>query len=69
MGLFTVHLELGEETRATLATLARTSAVHIELGPETRAMIERLVAPTEDGNGGRGVGKLVEKGTKALRSD
>ena len=69
MGLFTVHLELGEATRATLATLARTSAIHIEIGPETRAMIERLAAPGEGGNGGRTVGRLVEKGAKALRSD
>ena len=69
VGLFTVHLELGEETRATLATLARTSAIRIELGRETRAMIERLLVPSEEGNGGRAVGRLVENGAKALRSD
>lgn len=69
MGLFTVNLELGENTRETLLKIASTSVLRFELGPETRALIERLAAPGEEGNGGRMVGRLVEKGAKALRSD
>lgn len=73
MGLFTVNFELGEKTRETLRQIAKTSVVRFELGPETRALIERLAAPRGDGKraegGERTVGRLVEKGAKALRSD
>jgi hypothetical protein len=69
VGLFTVNLELGDNTRETLLKIASTSVLHFELGPETRALIERLAAPGEEGNGGRAVGRLVEKGAKALRSN
>jgi hypothetical protein len=72
VGLFTVDFELGEKTRETLRQIANTSVVRFELGPETRAMIERLAAPgkgSEGGNGEGAVGRLVEKGTKALRSE
>ena len=72
MGLFTINFELGEQTRATLKQIANTSVVRFELGPETRALIERLVRPLDDGEGPDSegaVGRLVEKGAKALRSD
>jgi hypothetical protein len=73
VGLFTVNFELGDKTRETLRQIANTSVVRFELGPETRAMIERLAAPSEGGDGAKGgertVGRLVEKGAKALRSD
>ena len=73
MGLFTINFELGEATLKTLRDIARTSVVRFELGPETRGMIERLAAPTRSGertgNGEGAVGRLVEKGAKALRSD
>jgi hypothetical protein len=73
VGLFTVNFELGDKTRETLRQIANTSVVRFELGPETRAMIERLAAPGEGGDGAKGgegtVGRLVEKGAKALRSD
>ena len=73
MGLFTVDFELGDKTRATLTQIASTSVVRFELGPETRALIERLAGLREGGKGSDGegtiVGRLVEKGAKALRSD
>jgi hypothetical protein len=73
VGLFTVDFELGDKTRATLKQIASTTVVRFELGPETRAMIERLAGPRDDGKGSDGegavVGRLVEKGAKALRSD
>ena len=73
MGLFTVNFELGDKTRATLKQIANTSVVRFELGPETRALIERLAAPGGDGKESNGegavVGRLVEKGAKALRSN
>ena len=72
MGLFTVNFELGDKTLSTVKQIASTSVVRFELGPETRAMIERLAAPRDgkesNGEGAR-VGRLVEKGAKALRSD
>jgi hypothetical protein len=70
VGLFTVNFELGDKTRETLRQIANTSVVRFELGPETRAMIERLAAPREDAGGNRegAVGRIVEKGAKALRS-
>jgi hypothetical protein len=72
VGLFTVNFELGDKTRETLRQIANTSVVRFELGPETRAMIERL-APGKGGkragNGEGAVGRLVEKGAKALRPD
>ena len=71
MGLFTINFELGEATLKTLRDIAKTSVVRFELGPETRAMIERLAPSSsgESGNGEGAVGRLVEKGAKALRSD
>jgi hypothetical protein len=69
VGLFTVSFELGPETRELLTKIANTSVVRFELGPETRAMIERLAGPPDDGNGGHAVGRFVEKGARALRSD
>jgi hypothetical protein len=69
VGLFTVSFELGPETRELLTKIVSTSVVRFELGPETRAMIERLAGPREDGNGGHAVGRLVEKGAQALRSN
>jgi hypothetical protein len=73
VGLFTVNFELGDKTRATLKQIANTSVVRFELGPETRALIERLAAPRDDGKESNGegavVGRLVEKGAKALRSN
>jgi hypothetical protein len=69
VGLFTVNFELGDATLKTLKDIARTSVVRFELGPETRAMIERLAAPRDDGGNGEGaVGRVVEKGAKAIRS-
>jgi hypothetical protein len=65
VGLFTIHFELGDKTRETLADIAEASVIHFELGPETRAMIERL-AESDEG-GGRIVGGLVKKGADALR--
>jgi hypothetical protein len=68
VGLFTINFELGEATLKTLRDIAKTSVLRFELGPETRAMIERLAAPREDGGNGEGkVGRLVEKGARALR--
>jgi hypothetical protein len=73
MGLFTVNFELGDRTLATMKQIASTSVVRFELGPETRTMIERIAAPVKSeeqaGNGEGTVGRLVEKGGKALRSD
>jgi hypothetical protein len=72
MGLFTINFELGEQTRGTLKQIAKTSVVRFELCPETRALIERIAGPPEEGKGSpgdRAVGRLVEKGAKALRSD
>jgi hypothetical protein len=70
VGLFTINLELGEATLKTLRDIAKTSVVRFELGPETRAMIERLAAPSGDGENEEGsVGRLVAKGAKALRSE
>jgi hypothetical protein len=69
VGLFTINFELGEATLETLRDIARTSVVRFELGPETRAMIEQLGAPRDGGNSGRAVGRLVEKGAKAIRSE
>jgi hypothetical protein len=73
VGLFTINFELGEATLKTLRDIAKTSVVRFELGPETRAMIERIAAPRtsgeRSGNGEGTVGRLVEKGAKALRSD
>jgi hypothetical protein len=66
MGLFTINFELGEKTLETLSELARTSVVRFELGPETRAMIERLAPSSEEGDST--VGRVVKKGTEALRS-
>ena len=46
MGLFTVEVELGQETRATIERIAAmveravtTAAVQLELGPETREVM------------------------------
>jgi len=68
-----LRLELGDKTRETLRQVANTSVVRFELGPETRAMTERLAAPGKGGeragDGEGGVGRLVEKGAKVLRSD
>lgn len=73
MGLFTINFELGEATLKTLRDIANTSVVRFELGPETRAMVERIATPTKSGersgNGEGAVGRLVEKGAKALRSE
>jgi hypothetical protein len=73
VGLFTINFELGEATLKTLRDIARTSVVRFEFGPETRAMIERIATPRErgerSGNGEGAVGRLVEKGAKALRSE
>jgi hypothetical protein len=66
LGLFTINFELGEKTLETLSELARTSVVRFELGPETRAMIERLAPSSEEGDST--VGRVVKKGTEALRS-
>jgi hypothetical protein len=65
-GLFTIHFELGDKTRETLRSLAKETMVRVELGAETRALIERLAAPVEDE--ASAVGRLVKKGTDALRS-
>jgi hypothetical protein len=64
-----MNFELGEATLKTLRDIAKTSVVRFELGPETRAMIERLASPPEGGNGGGAVGRLVEKGAKAIRPE
>jgi hypothetical protein len=76
VGLFTINFELGEATLKTLRDIAKTSVVRFELGPETRAMIERIATPAtpaktgeRSGNGEGTVGRLVEKGAKALRSE
>ena len=66
MGLFTIHFELGEKTLETLSQLAKETVVRFELGPETRALIERLLTPRDEN--GSGVGELVKKGAKSLRS-
>jgi hypothetical protein len=72
VGLFTVNFELGDKTLATLKQIASTSVVRFELGPETRALIERIAPGKGEeraGNGEGTVGRLVEKGAKALRPD
>jgi hypothetical protein len=60
-------------TRETLKHIAKTSVIRFELAPETRALIQRIAAPGKGEeraeNGERTVGRLVEKGAKALRSD
>ena len=70
MGLFTINFELGEATLKTLRDIANTSVVRFELGPKTRAMVERLATPRDHGGNGEGaVGRLVEKGANAIRSE
>jgi hypothetical protein len=66
MGLFTIHFELGDKTLETLSQLAKETVVRFQLGPETRAMIERFATSRDED--GSGVGELVKKGAKSLRS-
>lgn len=74
MGLFTIELELGRETRAmiervvgdTCATLERMAAnasMTVELGKETRDTLLTVAPPTseESGKAREALGGLVEK--------
>jgi hypothetical protein len=63
--LFTVHLELGPETRAMIERLATNATIHFEFGSKTIAILERLF-PTEATKGDGA--SLLRKGAEALRN-
>ena len=73
MGLFTVELEFGPETRATIERAAAmveraatTAAVELELGPHTREVMAHFFESTaESGDSGarEKIGGLIGKAT------
>ncbi len=78
MGLFTIELELGRETRAMIegvATetrammerLATTAAKQIELGPKTRETIESVGMASKGGKARTAVEGLLRKGADEAR--
>ena len=54
------------EPAQTVRRVVGPFTIHFELGPETPALIERLAMPGEDDRSG--VGELVKRGAKSLRS-
>jgi hypothetical protein len=63
MGLFTVELEIGPETRAMIERLATTALLQLELGPETRKTIgETVRMPEKGGTTREAIGGLLGKG-------
>ena len=72
MGLFTVELEMGQETRAMIERIAAdtremvervvtTGAVEIELGPQTREVIAHFFESRGDSSVREKIGGLVGK--------
>jgi hypothetical protein len=74
VGLFTVELEMGQETRAMIERIAAdtramvervvtTGAVEVELGPQTREVMARFFEPRGDSSVREKVGGLVGRAT------
>ena len=72
MGLFTVELELGRETRGMVERVARetremvervakTTAIEIELGPKTRETLHHLEEDAVEETAEDKLGRLVGK--------
>ena len=72
MGLFTVELEIGRETRemieriaadtrAMVERVATTGAVELELGPQTREVIAHFFEPRDSSGVREKLGGLVGK--------
>jgi hypothetical protein len=63
MGLFTIELEIGPETRAMIEKLATTALLQLELGPKTRRTIaEKVSVPAKGGTTREAIGGLLGKG-------
>ena len=74
MGLFTVELEIGRETRAMIERIAddtramvervaATGAVELELGPQTREVMAHFFESRGDSSVREKIGGLVGKAT------
>ena len=76
MGLFTVELEVGRETRAmieriaqetrgTVEKVATTAAIELELGPETRDVLAHIFDSSRDSRAREKIGGLLGKATSS----
>ena len=74
MGLFTVELEIGRETRAMIeriaddtramaVEIATTAAVQLELGPKTRETLAHFFESSGDSSTREKIGGLLAKAT------
>jgi hypothetical protein len=59
MGLLTIHVEVGPDTRALLRELAGQTTLNLELGHETRSLLERALSSDEEAGAAEKIGGLL----------